>query len=273
MKSAHIGSRYEVRAVTRSLDLLVELAGEPTGVGLSALARRCDLSVTTTFRLLESLRSRGFVRQHGHGNYSLGSRALIVGNAFLHTVSIWSHASDLAEQLASTSGETASVGVLDEDQVLYIAIAHGQRDIGVESAAGTRHPVHCTALGKAMLAQLPWPEVVAILNRRPPFRLTERTLVEIKALRADLARCRKRGYAVDAEERTPGVVCVGAPIRDHRDETVGAVSVSGAAFRMRERGIGDVGTAVMGFAKAASRDLGGSGETSPSPNGGNDTRH
>lgn len=265
MENAKSSERYEVRAVTRALDLLTTLADEPSDAGLSALARRCGLSVTTTFRLLESLRSRGFVRHHGQGSYSLGSRSFVVGSAFLRTVSVWNRASELAEQLSSISGETASVGVLDESQVLYIAIAHGQQTIGVESSPGTRHPVHCTALGKAILAELPWADSLAILRQRSPFRVTNRTLVTMDALRADLAKSRRRGYAVDEEERTPGVICVGAPIRDHRDDVVAAISVSGPAFRIREQGICEVGATVVRFTTTATRELGGAVDpTAPS---------
>jgi IclR family acetate operon transcriptional repressor len=111
-------------------------------------------------------------------------------------------------------------------------------------------------LGKAMLSELAWPEVEAILAAHPPVRLTARTLVEPDALGADLASIRGRGYAVDDEERTPGVICIGAPIRDHSGGAVAAISISGPSFRIHERGVDEMAQLVIGAAAEASVRLG-----------------
>ena len=78
--------------------------------------------------------------------------------------------------------ETASVGVLEDDQVLYIAIAHGQREFGIQSMAGTRHPAHATALGKALLAARPWREVAHGSAHDPPQRLTQQTITDARVI-------------------------------------------------------------------------------------------
>lgn len=246
---------YHVRAVTRALDLVIALSEGPTSIGLVALAESVALPPSTAFRLLESLKSRGFVRQTAGGTYELGSRAFEVGSAFLRQVSLWSQATEIAEHLADYTQETASVGILDEGQVLYIAIARGQSEIGIQSAAGTRHPVHCTSLGKVLLADLAWPQVQQVLKQRPPVRFTSRTLIEADGFRRELEHVRVQGFALDEEERTPGVICIGAPLRDHTGRVVGAVSISGPAFRMRERGVPDMAKQVMARAEEASRHL------------------
>jgi DNA-binding IclR family transcriptional regulator len=155
-------------------------------------------------------------------------------------MSIWDYARDLADQLAEDMSETANVGVLDQGQVLYIAIARGQRELGIQSQAGTRHPAYCTALGKALLADLPWAEAEAILDTEPMDSLTPSTIVGKAAMRAELETIRSRGYSVDDEERNPHVVCIAAPITDHTGRTAAAVSISGPAFRIREHGIENV---------------------------------
>lgn len=247
---------YQVRAVTRALDLLVALSQTDTPIGLVALAEVVSLPPSTAFRMLESLKSRGFARQTSTGSYELGSRVFEVGSAFLRQVSIWSQATEIAEHLADSTEETASVGVLDEGQVLYIAIARGQSEIGIQSSAGTRHPVHCTSLGKAMVAELEWTAVEQMLAQRPPAQFTKRTLVDPTSFRRELERVRRRGYAVDEEERTPGVLCIGAPVRDHTGRVVGAISISGPAFRMRDRGVRALAEVVMARADEASSRLG-----------------
>jgi IclR family acetate operon transcriptional repressor len=227
--------------VTRALDLLIELSRFDRPATLTELARRVDLHPTTALRLLDSLRSRGFVQQSANRGYVLGAQNFELGSAYLRTVSVWSQANHLADSLAAAAGETASVGVLDAGQILYIAIARGQQDMGIASAPGTRHPAYCTALGKAILADLPGDQVLEILRQDPPVRLTPSTLASIPALQRDLALTRRRGFAIDDEERTPGVLCIGAAIRDHKGDPVGAVSISGPAARMREHGIEKLG--------------------------------
>jgi IclR family acetate operon transcriptional repressor len=233
-----------VRAVTRALDLLIELSAWDRPAGLTELARRVDLHPTTALRLLESLRSRGFVRQTANRAYVLGAQNFELGSAYLRNVSVWSQANQLADELAATTGETASVGVLDSGQVLYIAIARGQQDMGIASAPGTRHPAYCTSLGKAILADMPGELALQVFRNDPPVRLTPNTLTNIAALQRDLATIRRRGYSVDNEERTPGVVCVGAAIRDHKGDPVGALSISGPAERMRQKGVEKLGLTV-----------------------------
>lgn len=227
--------------MTRALDLLIELSRFDRPATLTELARRVDLHPTTALRLLDSLRSRGFVQQSANRGYVLGAQNFELGSAYLRTVSVWSQANHLADSLAAAAGETASVGVLDAGQILYIAIARGQQDMGIASAPGTRHPAYCTALGKAILADLPGDQVLEILRQDPPVRLTPSTLASIPALQRDLALTRRRGFAIDDEERTPGVLCIGAAIRDHKGDPLGAVSISGPAARMREHGIEKLG--------------------------------
>lgn len=252
-------SPYVVRSVARALDVLIALgeAGRAaTNLELSGLV---GLHPTTTLRMLETLRSRGLVRQLADASYEVGPRALDLGNAFLRRLSISRFANEIAEELADTVNETASVGVLDEGRVLYVAIAQGQQDLGIQSVPYARHPVHCTALGKAMLAALPWDEASRILALQPREKLTQNTLVEPAALRQDLERIASRGYAVDREERTPGVICIAAVIRDHLGHAVAALSVSGSTFRVRKQGIEKVGRLVIAAAAAASERLGAGG--------------
>jgi IclR family KDG regulon transcriptional repressor len=258
MKVTSEDDRYAVRSVVRALDILIVLSTQGGPVSLADLAKETSLNPSTAFRLLESMRSRGFVRQADSGRgYQLDSRVVDLGSAFLRSVSIWDYARELADQLAEDVSETASVGVLDQGKVLYIAIARGQRELGIQSQSGTRHPAYCTALGKVFLADLPWPEAAAILDAEPMVRLTASTIVEKAAMRKELETIRSRGYAIDDEERNPHVVCIGAAITDHTGRSVAAVSISGPAFRIRERGIDNVARRVTERAAEASVRMGG----------------
>lgn len=220
------------------------------------LSERVRLHPTTTFRMLESLKVQGLVRQLPDASYDLGPAALDLGNAFLRRISISRHANDIAEALSVAVDETASVGVLDEGKVLYVAVANGQSHLGIQSVPFGRHPIYCTALGKALVSESPWEETAEILKRGPMERLTTRTITSPEEYRIELGRTKERGYAIDDQERTPGVICIAAPIRDFSGRIVAALSMSGADFRILGRGIDACAEAVCEVAEKASERLG-----------------
>jgi len=184
------------------------------------------------FRMVQTLKARRFLAENGDGTYRIDVRAFEVGSSFLRGASLWRSASDIAEHLAELTGETANIGIRDSDDVLYIAIARGQQEIGVLSVAGGRHPLHCAALGKVLLAHVPWAEASTILASGGPRAHTKNTITSISRWRDELVRVRRQGYALDDEERIVGVKCVAAPIRDHTGEVIAAISASAPAFRL-----------------------------------------
>jgi DNA-binding IclR family transcriptional regulator len=224
--------RYVIRAVDRSLTLLVLLAGAPAGMESSALARAAQLHVSTVFRILQTLKLRNFVIEVPGGLYKIGPRAFEVGTSFLRNTSLQSEGQQIVERLAAETGETASMGILDSDEVLYLAIAHGQRELGIQSNVGTRHPLYCTALGKVLMAGLSWPEARKLLSRIGRIQMTENTIVDVDRLGEELGKVAAQGYALDAEERILGVRAVAAPVRDHAGRVVAAISAAGHAFRI-----------------------------------------
>ena len=221
-----------VRAIDRALTILVLLARTPTGMDASALARGSELHVSTVFRILQTLRLRDFVVEAPGGLYRIGPKAFEVGSSFLRSTSLQSEGQVIVERLSEATGETASLGILDSDEVLYLAIAHGQRELGIQSNVGTRHPLYCTALGKVLLADLDWPDAQALLARVERARMTVNTITDIDSLQAELRQVAIQGYALDEEERTLGVRAVAAPVRDHSGRVVAALSAAGPAFRI-----------------------------------------
>jgi DNA-binding IclR family transcriptional regulator len=249
-----MGADYQVRSVVRALDVLIAVS-EHGPADLSTIARAVQLHPTTTLRMLESLRSRDLVR-HRRGRYEIGARAFEVGSAFLNGISLSAEAQLLVEELATRVNETANFGILDQGEVLYLAIARSQWELGIQWLPGGRHPAHCTALGKAILAHMQWGDVAEILRDHPPVRMTPATLIEPDDIRRELNLVARRGYAVDSEERLSGVVCVGAPIRDSKGSVVAAVSISGPAMRLSLNRLPVVAEHVMDIAERGSEILG-----------------
>jgi IclR family transcriptional regulator, KDG regulon repressor len=248
--------RYVIRAVDRSLTLLVLLAGAPAGMEASALARAAQLHVSTVFRILQTLKLRNFVIEVPGGLYKIGPRAFEVGNSFLRNTSLQSEGQQIVERLAAETGETASMGILDSDEVLYLAIAHGQRELGIQSNVGTRHPLYCTALGKVLMAGLSWPEARKLLSRIERIQMTEHTIVDVDRLGEELGKVAAQGYALDVEERILGVRAVAAPVRDHSGRVVAAISAAGPAFRITGDNLEDLISRVPKLAAEYSERLG-----------------
>lgn len=247
---------YVVRSVTRSLDVLIELANLGRAATNAELSERVGLHPATTLRMLGSLVSRQFLRQLPDGTYDLSSRVLDIGSAFIRRMSISRHANEIAQALADEVGETASIGILDNGCVLYIAIAHGQADLGILSVPFARQPIYCTALGKAVVADLSWSEVEPMLVHAPMEKLTSNTITDIAGMRKEIELTRRRGWAVDDRERTPGVICIAAPIRDFSSRVVAAISISGAEFRIKRRGVENLAEIVRKAGTQASERLG-----------------
>ncbi len=248
--------RYSIRAVTRAIDLLNALGDQPGPRGLSKLARQTGLPASTALRYLEVLRERGLIHRSPDGNYELGARLFELGSAFARGVSLWDQADVLARDLAANAKETASVGIRDDGRILYIALANGQHKLGIQSNPGTRHPVHCTALGKAILATMPWMTVERMLQNQPVERRTGKTITESAQLRRELELTAHRGYAVDDEERAVGVICIGAAIRDVSGMVAGAISISGPKSRITSQKLESYGMLVRARAAEASQRLG-----------------
>jgi DNA-binding IclR family transcriptional regulator len=220
--------RSPAPAVTRAaalLGLLAEADAQP--LALSDLARRLALPKSSTSNLCAALEQADMVRRV-NGGYMLGQRLLELGSAYLRTVDLLQDFHDSCRSLPAGSQETLLLATLDNLDVLYLARHDGTQPIRLGSDIGRRLPAACTALGKAMLAQLDPDEVEEQHRRLPEFPvLTPKSNRNVDELLADLDRTRERGYGVDDEENTPGVTCYAVAIPATRaDQQRRAVSVT-----------------------------------------------
>lgn len=219
----------------RVLAVLAELARHPDGIGLDDLARAMASPKPTVHRALASLRRAGFADQHGHGRYLLGNEFLRM--AFTHHEARPDHirVAPILRALCERYNETVHYAVLDGASVVYRSkLDPPDGAVRLTSVVGGRNPVHCTAVGKLLLAQSLKDEdaIRAYVGDRPLERRTDRTITTVEGLHAEFVRIREQGYAVDDRESEPGVNCV-AVLAFLTSPTVpsGAVSVSGLVYR------------------------------------------
>jgi DNA-binding IclR family transcriptional regulator len=219
--------------VERALALLQYLARHPGDHGVRALAVALNLSPSTTYRLLDTLAETGFVRQDRQTErYSIGVASVQLGIAALGALDLTTVAPPCLRALVAETGESAFLAVLDDSAVVYLLKEEGRHSIRTTARLGSRRPLHCTALGKALLSALPPEEAAALLARAGMPALTPHTITDPAALLAQLAEVRQRGYATDNEEVEEGLACVAAPIRDYRGTTIAAVSMAGPVARV-----------------------------------------
>jgi IclR family transcriptional regulator, KDG regulon repressor len=218
----------------RVLLALETLADAPGGLGVSDLGRRLGVDKSTAHRLLGTMAARGFVRLNPHSQrYTLGLRLVALGTVAARSVDLTDVARPYLEALRDQTAEATSLAVLSEGEVLFLARAAAPGVLSVDHGVGTRMPVHCSALGKVLLATA---DDEALLDqaiaRRGMARFTPRTITDRDDLIRHLGQVAARGWALDDEEFTSGLRCLAAPLRDASGAVVAALGVAGPAARV-----------------------------------------
>ena len=219
-----------VQSVHRALDLLEVVAARGGTLTIGEIAAATGVPLPTAHRLLRTLVDRGYMRQTADRRYALGFRLVPLGASASSMVGAGTER--VLARLVDALGETANLAMLDGDRVAYVAQVPGRHAMRMFTEVGRRVHVHCTAVGKALLARSPEEEVRALVGRTGLPRQTEHTLTEPDDFLAELTAVRERGYAVDEGEQEVGVRCVAVALPDAALRL--AVSVSGPAPRMTD---------------------------------------
>lgn len=242
-----------VKSAGRTLDVLEALADGGGPRSLVELARALTIPKSSLHGILRTMIQRGWVEADSTGTrFGLGVRALQVGAAYLETDTVTGLLSGVLDQLADAFGETVHLGRLDGPHVVYLAKRESVHPLRLYSAIGRHLPAHATALGKVLLAERA-DEAVDRLLHWPLTALTARTITDPGALHAELATIRSRGYAVDREENTDGIVCFAMAVPLQAPAT-DAISLSIPASRLGavdEERIVAVLSAAVGQVRAA----------------------
>lgn len=253
--------RYRVQSLGRGLDLLDHIAQRGREGGrLSDLARELSLSKAACYAMLQTLIARGFVADKGKGiarRYRLGMTLARLGEQTIDSIALPDVAAPVLRELTAEIGLTSRVAVFDDGYAVVVGRIDAPGAIRFDAALGRRELPHCTAVGKALLASLPPREAREILNRTGLPRRTPQTITSVSALMKELARIGELGYAVDDEEDTEGVQCIGACVFDRSRKAAGAISVTGLKQRSRDGDLQRIAATVIRHADRISQELGG----------------
>lgn len=226
-------SHSGVKSAARVLDIFELLVQHPSGLSLSEICAELGLPKSSGHALLMTLVKRGYLREgRRERSYRLGPALFEIGSAYISGTDLVADGQVVVSEVARACDETVHLAVLDGADVLYIVKEEGTRTIRMVSAVGKRFPAHGTGVGKILLSSL---DDTTLAERfpgaRPLAALTPQTITDPEALRAEVARIRSRGYALDHEESTPGLCCVAAPVYGAAGDIIAGMSISVPSVR------------------------------------------
>ena len=230
-----------VKTLGKALALLglVGRAEHPPTIG--ELATVAGLSRPTTHRLVKSLVAEGFLHQAPRdGRLSVGLAVLPLAARFLDTNRLRAEAMPHVQALALRINARINLGIEHQQRIMILGGAEKPSLPGIYSRFGRTVPMHCCALGKAILAYLPAEAVRAIAAEQSLVARAPNTLTSLPALLADLEKTRARGWSTEYRENAANSCCIAVPIMDATETPVAAISVAGRSIEALEKDVGPV---------------------------------
>ncbi len=217
-----------IQSVQKAIHILHAFSSGEPRLTLGEIAQRMQLPKSTTHNLLATLVACGMVERVEDDRYALGLAIIALTQSVRVNVELRDRTAPLLRELADMSRESVFLTTRDGDYCLYIYAVESSSRLQARTAVGERAHLHCTAVGKAMLAYLPPTEVEAIAARVGLPRFTKQTITDLPTLQAEVAATQQRGYSIDIEGHELGIYCIGAPIFDASNAIIGVCSISGA---------------------------------------------
>ena len=208
-------------ALGKALAVLEVLLDEPSALSLGDIAARTDLPRQTVHR-----------RDPGGDSYSVGPRMIELGLQALTASTRAAPVRRVLQNLVMGLGETCNLGVLARDEVVYVERVECDWPLRIQYGVGSRVPLHATGIGKLLLAHLPARERRRLLRVLPMTQLTDRTITDPDRLEDELAAIRRRGYAANDQENTPGLIGVAVPIRNPKGRVIAGLAVHAPEARL-----------------------------------------
>jgi DNA-binding IclR family transcriptional regulator len=243
-------SNYQLKSVSRTLDVLDSFADDRPELTLKALSQLIQMPESSLFRILRTLESRGYLFQRPDGAYTLAPKILL-GRLYERADRLRQAIRPLLENLASRFDETASAAYLFEDRIQVLDTVETFHAIRMTNKPGRVLPAHASSLGKSITAFQARGTIDRILEVYGLVRRTEHTVVDRQMLLSEFERIRASGYAVDREESVSGGVCIGAAITVNGSPVVAAISVSTPTVRISPEREQEITRAVLDAAREA----------------------
>jgi len=226
---------YPIKVLTKTFAVLEVLLEHKSPMSMSKISEKLKYYPSTVHRILDTLKYGGYVEQNQNTQkYQLGLKLIELGMAKINQIDLIKESRPFLRELAKNCNETVHLAILEDTNVLYLAKEESSQTISIRmiSYVGMRRPLHCTALGKILLAFLPIKERDNLLARLELFKLTENTITNRKQLETELNKVVQRGFGMDREENEKDVCCIAAPVKDYQGKVIAAVSISSPTYRV-----------------------------------------
>jgi len=217
------------RSVVRAVDILSLISESREGLSLNEIVEATEIPKTTAYEILQMLHEKSMI-QSSEGRqrrYQIGVQAFVIGNRFLQNMDFVAQGRPVIDETSAALNMTVFLAILDGNQIIYLYKKEPEHVPIHTASIGNRGDVYCTSLGKAILSCLPRNQLDPLLDSLEFRRRTSRTIMSREALMRDLEVIQKRGYALDDREVLDFVLCVGAPVYDHRGRAVAGISAAG----------------------------------------------
>ena len=225
----------EIQSLARGLKILDLLAKSEAGLNIGQVAGALGIDKSSALRSLQTLSAYGFTAKDSISfKYSLGFHIVSLSRAVLNRMPLREIARPYLIELVDRTGECAHLGVLYKDHVLYVDQVESPATLRVNTEVGQTAPLHCTALGKAILAFSDCPTPTELQS------FTKNTLIDTGMLQKNLDKIQEQGYALDDEEFDLGVRCLAVPIFGFHKKLIGSIGISGPASRLTLQRLKDV---------------------------------
>jgi DNA-binding IclR family transcriptional regulator len=224
-----------VKSVAKVLDIVEHLGAARRPVSVSDIARATGFTVSTAFRLVQTLVARGYVEQEpGHRSYVLGPRLYQLASGYLKGHDLATLARPHLEALRDVVGETVYLVVFRQGEIVQLCKADGQHAVSASIRSAQREPAYCTATGKVLLSGLAPEAFRKYLAGVHLHAYTAQTITSRAKLEREIDAVRDEGYALDVEEYAENLCCVSVPVRDPTSGAIAAaVSVAMPKIRFR----------------------------------------
>jgi DNA-binding IclR family transcriptional regulator len=258
-----------VQSIGRAFAILEEIARSRDGISLAELSKRVGLHNSTTFHLVKTMVTLGYVRQlKDSKRYRVGRPLFALAASSLDDVEMVSMATPILEDLSRETGESGHFAVRMGDSIVVIARTSGSGAFQLTDRVGVIRPAHATALGKIVLAALRPEQLDRYLERAELKPHTPKSIVEVGALRQEIEEVRRSGIAYDDGEFDTELRCVAVPVRDFTGQVVGAIGISGPIWRLSLQVLQNRAKLVQAAADKLSADFGAAAAGVPSARGG-----
>ena len=252
---------YPIKVLNKTFSILEILLKHDSAMNMTEISEKLGLYPSTIHRILDTLKYWGYVEQNTNTQkYQLGLKLLELGMAKLHQIDLVREVTPYLKELVKQCNETVHLGVLEEGEVLYLAKEESSQTIRMISYIGKRAPLHCTALGKVLLAYMSEEERKKILEEKELPRLTKNTITDKGELEKELDKIREQDFALDREENEKDVRCIGAPIRNYKGKVIAAISISSPIFRIDKNVQNNLKEALIKTTNKISKRLGYNGK-------------